>query len=157
MAALDMTLTHTNVNSGTPVYLFGADIKYIWKNLIRADAMQGLHDISEVEYAGFENPIIMITGVIDVNSSQSNIITQSLLMDFAQCCDGTNNLVLTVYTEGEGTGTYLKGRPTAGYSVGGTYIDNLKVVIKDFSISFGVPESKEGRIWNYTIELVETA
>ena len=158
MSASDITLQHPNVNGGTAVQCNGATIRYAWKNLIRADPVEGKHDICEVEYAGFENPKIILTGTIDVDDTSSNVITQSLLLDFAQACDGTNSITLTVKAAGEsGTGTYLKGRPTAGYSVGGTYTNSLKVVFETISINFGVPESKEGKIWNYQVTMVETA
>lgn len=158
MAAADITLQQLNVNGNVAVECKGATVKYTWKNIVRNDAILGKSDIAEVEYGGFQNPIIIITGVIDVDDDSANMMTQSLLFDFAQCVDGTNNLVLTVTSSGEsGTGTHLKGRPAAGYSVGGSYTDSLNIVIKVFSMNFGAISSREGRIWSYSIECVETA
>lgn len=49
-----------------------------------------------------------------------------------------------------------KGRPTAGYSVGGTYTDTLKVVVDNFSMSSSVAETLEGARVNYSVSLIES-
>jgi len=154
--ATDMTLQHDSVNSGTAVLLNGATLSYSWKNIADARPTQGKNDINPAEYAGFENPRIIISGTIDVSDVNPNIMTQALLTDFAMADLSTTPITLTVQT-GLGTSTrYLKGRPTAGYNVGGTMTDFIYVQIASFDISFGTPESNEGCIWNYTVEMIET-
>lgn len=157
MSATDVTLQHTDVNSGTAVNMNVHSVSYGWKNMASVSPIQGKFDIATADFVGFENPVMTITGTIDVDDGTSNMVTQSLLMDFAQADLSSGDLTLTVTAAGEGgTGTYLKGRPSTGYSVGGTYTNSLKVQVLGFSINFGVPESREGRIWNYNLELVET-
>lgn len=155
--ATDATLQHNDVNSNTAVSLNNVTIKYAWKNIVKQDPIPGKGDISEVDYNGFENPIIILTGWIDTDDTSSNLINHSLLLDFAQANNSSNTTKLTITCVGEDTtATYLKGRPSTGYSVGGTYRDFLLVQVKNFSFNFGVPKSKEGRIWGYTIEFTET-
>lgn len=157
MVATDITLQHSTINGGVAVEMVGATVKYSWKNLTNAPPVEGKFDIVEAEYAGFENPNIVISGTIDVDDDSSNIITQQLLMDFAQADLSVDDLTLTVTAAGEGgTGTVLKGRPSAGYSVGGTYTDSLKVQVINFDVTFSAQESKEGRIWSYSLVVKET-
>jgi len=154
MMAADITLQHTDVNGGVAVELNGATVQYGWKNLTNADPLIGHNDIAEVDYAGFENPTLSVQGIIDVDDITANRITQSLLMDFAQADTSTNKVVLTVTTGS--IPTYLKGRPAAGYSVGGTYLNYMNCIVTGFSLTFGVPETREGQGWTYTITLLET-
>jgi hypothetical protein len=152
----DMTLQHANVNGAIAVALKGATLSYEWKNIGGAKPVQSKFDIAEADYTGFENPVIKVTGTIDIDVTTSNVLTQSLLLDFAQ---QAIDLKLTVFCAGQDSilGVYLKGRPVAGYSIAGTYTDYVMCFLVGFSLNFGVPDSKEGRIWTYVIELQETA
>lgn len=153
----DATLQHADVNSGNAVELNLESFKLGWKNLVKTVPVGGKYDITESEFYGFENPVIVISGNIDTDDTSSNLITQALLMDFAQASNHTDKTKLTITCTGEdATAVYLKGRPTAGYSIGGTYTNYIYVQIMNVNIESSVPESQEGRLMRYTIEMVET-
>ena len=151
-----ITLTHASVNGGVAVDLGAADVSYGWKNLTKTDPVEGKFDISETDYSGFENPIITIRGVMDVDDATANQITQALLIDFA-LLRSTTPITLTVQAGG-GTANKgkLRGRPAAGYSVGGSLTTTMKVVIDSFDISFSTTTAEEGQRWDYSITLQET-
>jgi len=155
MTIADITLTNPNVNSGTAVKLGGAKVTYNWKSLIKPNTVPNKHDISEVTNNGMEAPLINISGVIPIDESITNHISQSLLIDFATCLTGDTTLVVTA---GKTGGTTLKGRPSAGYGTTGsnTYTSSIIVSIRSFSIVFAADETREGECWNYSLILQET-
>lgn len=159
MVGADITLQNSNVRWNSKVKLNGASVTYNWKNITKSDPVPGKYDTVEAYYGGFENPRIVINGYIDVNAnplySGSACITQNLLMDFAQEGASTTYLVVSTGTETSGT-AMLNGRPTAGYSVGGTYLPYLKVQIDGFTLNTSANDSREGHFWNYSIEMHET-
>lgn len=154
-----VTLQCPQVNGGTEVELYNTVVTKGWKNLTNSTPVPGKFDIVETDVAGFENPKINLTGVIDVGDIPSNFLTESLLMDFAQVqFDGTSStaIKLTVSSGADGsTDVYLKGRPSAGYSVGGTYRDFIYIIIEDWSITFDSQVTDERR-WNFNINCTET-
>jgi hypothetical protein len=155
MVATDMTLTNPNVNSGTAVVLQGAKFSWTWKNLTKNEAVEGKYDIQESRFGGFLSPKMSLSGFINVDEVPTNSLTQSLLMDFLQEKSATTTLVILTGT----SGTYFKGRPTAGYSVGGTYVNSLKIQLETANINFathGGDQSTEGHGWPYTINFHET-
>ena len=97
----------------------------------------------------------VITGTIPIDDAISNHISQDLLVDFATVKSG--DIILAV-TAGKTGGTKLKGRPSGGYETDGaqTLSNNIKVQVESFSISFSARESREGEMWTYTLNLVET-
>jgi hypothetical protein len=156
MAYVSVTLQHTSVNGGVAVDLFAQSWSFSWKNRIDNTPSDGAHDIVEVDKDTFENPIITIQGIIDARSSVANRATQALLMDFAQVDTSTNKIKLVLGADDRTPAFYVKGRPTAGYSVGGTYLDYLYVEIDSFSISSSTEEVSEGACVNYSLTLVES-
>jgi len=159
----DATLLHNDVNSNTAVDLNMVSFTYAWKNITKADPPVGQFDIQEADFAGFENPVLVIRGIIDTDDTTANRITQSLLADFAQADNSTNQTTLTITCAGEAdsadTVGYLKGRPTLGYrdpSLGNTYLNAIKVQVTSFNIRAGYPGSIEGRKWEYTLNVIES-
>ena len=153
MVVADIKIRNPNVNSGATCSLNGADFSFVWKNLTNRDPAPTSYDIVEAHYAGFENPTLVINGYIDVDNVLSNTITQSLLMDYAQVKTGDTKLVITHGVTG---GTILKGRPTAGYSIGGTYTDYVLIQIDGFNYAGSAQESREGHFVRYSIQAHET-
>jgi len=153
----DGTLQHASVNGGVAVDILLADVSWAWKNITKSAPVEGKYDISEVEQGGFENPKLELTGYIDTDSNASNTLTQALLMDFLQADNTTNKTTLTITCVGEDeTAEYLKGRPSAGYSIGGAYTNSLKVQLETASLKFGTMSSKEGRVWTYKLTMTES-
>lgn len=52
--------------------------------------------------------------------------------------------------------TVLEGRPSAGYSVGGTALDTIKVVVKSFTIDSNAQNVEHGARIAYNLTLVES-
>jgi len=155
-----ITLQHSDVNSGTAVDLLGAvTVDYAWTNLTNTTPIPGKFDIAESDVGGFENPKMVIRGVIDVGDMGSNTLTPNLLKDFAQIkFAGTTGtaIKLTIKSGGDGsTDVYLTGRPDGGYTVGGSYNNYFYGVIESFSIKFDTNTTNE-RKWDYNITFVET-
>lgn len=153
-----VTLQHTSVNSGTAVDLRAFNVRYAWKNIIKHNPQTGNKDVVEVDDAGMENPLIVIDGLIDTDDGASNVITQELLLDFANA-PTANDITLTVWIDGEdGSSTVIKGRPSSGYNdtPPRTYTNTLKVWVDSFSININAKTTKDGRVWGYTIKLLET-
>lgn len=154
-----ITIQHAEVNSGTAVILPASVATYTWSGLTNTTPIPGKWDIAETDVGGFENPKIIVRGTIDVGDMGTNWITQSLLMDFAQVqFDGTSAkaIKLTVSAGADGTtDEYLQGRPSAGYSIGGTYLDYIYVIVNGFTITFDSNVVDE-RKWDYNITFNET-
>jgi len=148
------TITHTLVNSGTAVNLYGVDISYGWKSLSDVSPAESSYDIVPCQSKGFENPTINVTGVIDVNNVGTNELTQQLLINFATLQTTTPiTFALTC-----GTNSYaLGGRPSGGYSTSGTQTlgSTISVFIDSFNISLD-SSSDRNHIWRYSINFIET-
>lgn len=157
MATADATLKNTNVNSGTAVLLGAEQINYSWKNMVNTNTVSSKFGISEATFSGFESPTIVVRGVIPIDDSITNHISQKLLIDFATCISGDTYLKVTA---GETGGTILGGRPTSGYETDGDQTldttDGITVQIVSFNINFSARETREGQAWNYTLTMVET-
>lgn len=156
---VDIKLTHPDVNGGDAVELQGVKVTYAWGNLVQGKPIIGIGDIAEKGQNGFENPIININGVWDIddqtdlNTPADGLICQKLLVDFSTL-RSTTPMTLSIHA-GENQ-TELGGRPSGGYSSGAnTLSTTISVTIKEFKIMFGTG-IKEGQRWDYSITLVET-
>jgi len=153
-----ITLQHDDVNGGTEVDMVVDSIKYGWKNISKRTPTVNRRDIAEVDVATMENPIINMTGYIDIDNT-TNKITQSLLLDFA-LASVSSDLVLTIKIDSpDGATLYIYGRPSTGYdaTIPRTYSNTINVWIDSFDINLSSRVIKEGKIWMYSITLVETA
>jgi len=154
------TFQHESVNSGTAVKLYNYEITYGWRNLVKITPAPFAYDITEANYLGFENPVITISGSIPIedipspNTGSNAILTQDYLIDFAIACK-TQPITLTI-SAGDTNVVYLKGRPSGGYSVGGSLTNSINIIILDFNVKFSSRETKEGSVWNYSITCRET-
>lgn len=160
-------MQHDDVNSGNEVFFNVTSANFSWKNLKNTNPVPGRWDIVETDVGGFENPIIVINGTsdlgdttavdVDGDSVNETAMTIPLLMDFAQVkFTGNNPIKLTIASGGDGTtNVFMKGRPSAGYSVGGTYRDFMYVTIDSFN--YDIPsEYVDQRRLNFSINCTET-
>ena len=149
--AQDVQLICPNVNSGTAVVFQGATLNYAWQNLTRTTPLTGQFTIAETQVSGYENPKIVITGFIDTNQSTTNIVTQSLLQDFAsvayQSGDSDTHITLSVSTGS--TNTFLKDYNHSN--------DSVRVVVENFNLTLDAADADLGHLWRYSLTLVETA
>ena len=146
-----ITFQNTAVNSGTAVVLQSATVTYSWSNLTNSTPVPGKYAVVETDVGGWENPKIIIRGVIDVGNIPTNHLTQALLTSFAKLqFDGTTTtpVKVTVVSGGDGTiDVYLRNNDdTQNY---------LYCVVDSFNIKFGTDVVNE-RKWVYSITLTET-
>ena len=142
-------LKSDEVNSGTDVKFNGSTLTYAWRNTTRATPLTSKFDIAEAQITGYENPRITITGFIDTDSDEENIVTQSLLQDFAKVkYDGTDAKSIYLSVSTGRNSTFIKD-----YTHTNNYI---KVVIENFNLTIDAADSDFGHLWRYTINLVET-
>lgn len=172
-------MTQSSVNSGTTVDLQGATVRYTWKALTNSTPIPGKFGLVETDVGGFENPKLILTGIIDAGSIATNTINQDLLRAFAKIqFDGSNTgtggaikLVVSagVYgckIDGVDAPSYTTQSTCEGAS--GTWTDTgilkdatstnkyLWVIIEDFQFSLDTSVVGE-RKWRYSITCVETS
>jgi len=154
----DITLTHASVNSGTAVNMSAIDVNIQYERMTKADPVEGKNDIVEVDLGGFgENPVIFVSGIIEVTDLPNNTITQAFLLDFKQATSAiTMEIIGGSYSGSPSNNQRIRGRPTGGYSLGGTLTSTLSVVLRRFSIRLASDENL-GAVWRYQAEFVETA
>lgn len=169
MATSDALLSHPSVNSGNGVELNGVEVNFAWKNNNTTKPVLGTYDIAETSYEGFENPKIILRGVIDIDAqsgintpatnpvTSKKLICQKLLVDFA-AIKSTTPLTLTIFSGNNATQNRLGGRPAGGYNSSGsnTLANTLSVAVESFDVRFGTSSAKEGQRWDYSITFVET-
>lgn len=160
-------LQQENVNSDNEVFLNLTDLDYSWSGLTNSTPVPGKWDTVESDVGGFENPQIVVSGVVDLGDSSlvdvdndgtsETPMSIPLMLDFAQVrFTGNNPIKLTVATGGDGTtNVFVKGRPGDGYSVGGTYRDFIYVIVDSFSFNITSETINERRL-NFNITFVET-
>jgi len=156
MAEADATLTNANVNSGTAVLLNARSVTYAWSNITKPTPADGKYDIVTSHFGGFENPKIVVQGIIDNRRAIANSMTHVLLVNFAACKAGTTALKVNYGT----TPTILGGRPTAGYvSTGSNTLDTtngIDVQIENFNINIDYSADASGQVWRYQLTMHET-
>lgn len=155
----EVTLTHSLVNGGIAVTINNVEVSYGWKNLVNVDPAEAYYDIVPSQNKGFENPTIKLTGVIDIEDVDTNEMTQEHLVNFATLRNSTP-ISLSISAGGLGAGgtaTYLKGRPSGGYSTDGSnsLSNSINIIIDSFDFDFDTG-SEQGHIWNYSITFHET-
>ena len=88
----DTTLSSSAVNSGTPVNLGGTEISVAHGNFVKSPAYPGklttTDAIGEVDFLGWNNPTIVVQGVINDKAPITNSATVSLLKDFVKDTSG---------------------------------------------------------------------
>jgi len=94
---------HDAVNSGDPIILNGVDVKYLWKNLSKAEPIPGKFAVPEMDTAGFEAPTITLGGIIDVNSDTTTkgYIKSLARIEFDGSSSGTNGAITLLVGTGD--------------------------------------------------------
>lgn len=147
--AQQIMLTNPLVNGGIAVEFNGATLQYVWKSLTRADPLTNSFTVNEAQTAGFENPRMSITGFVNTDDSGINIVTQSLLQDFASVpYDGTSATATTLSVSTGITNTFVKNYNNTN--------DNVRVIIDSFNMTVDAADSKLGHFWRYSLQLIET-
>jgi len=140
-----VTLYNVSVNGGVIFTISGTKVDYVWKNLTNYKPIPGKFGISEVDNAGFENPKITLSGVIDSNADST---TLGILKGFAKLqFDGTSATAVKVaMASGESDYLIQDASDTNNY---------LYCVIESFNFGFDTTV-REGAKILYQIFLRET-
>lgn len=153
MADRGIYLYNSTVNSGTAVWLKGAECRKGWKNLNTHKPSSGSYNIVEVDQAGWENPIFKIRGMIEVDDTDSDIITESLITLFARAY--TAKSYLSVAMSGDTIVPLSDSEgDTSETTNGGKTGKWIPVRVKDFDIPVDT-SSEKAHFINYSITLVE--
>lgn len=154
-----ITLKSTDINSGNAVWLTESTVNFGHKDLIKVTPVEGKRDIVEADRAGFENPVIKISGIINVDelsgtytiNDESNCskITQDLLFDFSK--EEDYDIFLKIGTGTAAIPVYVKGEDSAN----NVDTNTIKVVVRNWNIIIDTT-SDGGHFWRYNIQLVET-
>lgn len=153
-ANMNVQLKNSGINSGTAITVFTTDFNIGWKNLTDSKPIPAAYDIAEVDFVGYEGPIITVKGLLDL-TNLSTYLTYAHLINFIT--RRTNDTYLKFTNNNYGLG----GRPSTGYS---STADNtldttngFKVQIKSFTIK-GIKKNDddEDRL-DFSMTLIETA
>ena len=145
-------LYNSAVNSGTAVRCNGASFDYGWSNLLRGAPVPGKFDITIMKVGGWENPKINLQGTIDVDSSDSNVMTEVLLKNFARAHDSQTSISIGIGVSGTITPISTSTASVSETTNGGKTGVWIPVVIKSFSV---LPQGERGHILNYKINFIE--
>jgi len=158
MAAI--TLTNSNVNSGTAVTLYGAKLTYGWKSLTVNKPIQQYFGKSEVQFNGWENPIINLTFIIRPNDNGTNVMSWELWNDFIRQKPTSSNQTTLNITTGGLTSNGISGSTAvfSSYALDTTTtgVQNIPVVIKSASVNIDPSDSNNGYFWFVNAQLIET-
>jgi len=138
-------LYNVSVNGGVIFTISGTKVSYVWKNITNYKPVPGKFDVSEVDVAGFENPKISLSGVIDSNADST---TMGILKSFAKLqFDGTTTTAIKL-TLASGTDDVLikDSSDTNEY---------IYCIIESFNFDFDT-SVKEGAKILYQLVLRET-
>lgn len=151
---MSVQLKNSGINSGTAVNVFCQDITIGWKNLTDTKPIPSAYDIPEVDFVGYEGPIMTIKCVLDT-TNLSSYLTYQQLIDFTTRRTATTTLKLLNNSYG------LGGRPTGGYSSTATNsldtTNGFDVQIRTFTIKAAKTSDGEEDRLDCTIVLTETA
>jgi len=144
-----VSMLQSSVASGETVTLNGVSVNYIWKNITNSEPVPGKFGTAEVDVAGFENPQIRLSGLIDVDadSTTAGYIKAFAKIKFDGTNSGTGGAIKLIVASGD-TPEYLKGSSDSN--------NYIWVIIKAFNITFNNSDSIDGQKWSWNIDLVET-
>ena len=148
------------VNGGTAIILDTTltSFAYSLKNMVSADPVPNKevsstqkYGIAQVDKIGMNNPIITITGTIDVDDIASNEITLELIKDIARVrYDGTATTAIILNIQSGKNGA----SPTdiKNYNSSST---NIRVILDSVDVR-GDQTSEQLHLLNYTLNFIET-
>ena len=142
-----ITIQNPTVNSGTALTINGVSFSYTWKVLNNVKPVPGKYATVEADVSGFENPMLNISGVIDIAQDQT---TDRLLKLFGRVkFDGTSATAtkLTI-SLGVDVTHYIQDYDGSN--------DFLYVIIDNIVFNVSQAEAKEGERLNFTMTLKET-
>jgi len=144
-----VTLKCASVNSGTAVNLNCRRVRYTYKNNIRADPLASSYTLSECEHRGFENPRIMLTGVIS-DDAGTNEITEILLKEFAKIKNEQLTLQIMWGSTGkERTFTNFEGSSISGSETG------IPVIVDSIDFDIDPSQAHNAHILPFVLNLIE--
>ena len=144
-----ITLIAGSVNGGVAVDLNANGARYAYSNNLKADPIASSYALTEVEHRGFENPRLVVNGVIR-DIAGVNEVTEKLLKQFAKVKGEELILkMVTGSTGNESTFSNANGVTDAGSSEG------IPLTIETFNIEIDVKTIRDAHNLHYTINFIE--
>ena len=153
---------NANVNGGVAVKLYDSQVTFDYKRNVSGEPVPGKqtsnrYEIVTLNRCGISNPAITITGSIDIEITETDMITEKLLKDFWR--DVTGDTYLTIGAGNIGTEESPSVVGISNYK--GTYdtnagtANNIKIEIT--GVNFTITAATErGHFISYTINATES-
>jgi hypothetical protein len=139
-----VTLTHPNINGGSPVRLLCNDVRIAGKKNVNAQPSVNVTQISRALTQSFENPVYTINPVYITNDSNTFTYEDCLVL-YKMRYDNTNAAILNVRF---GNNRFLVSADTQS--------TNIKVLLEDYTYNINARDSKDGYRPKLDLKLVET-
>ena len=154
-----LTDTEGDINSGTAIEMNCIDIQYTMGISVQAPQQPGksvtvlTHSslLAVGDFIGFANPIITITGYIEVDSDVANTVTMRLLQQMSK---SGNKLTLTDKYDTDASDYRISG--LTGIFPNET-VTTISCIAKGLQVGTSQMLVKEGRVIKYVLTLQEVA
>ena len=143
-----VTLTNSNINSGSPMKLLAAQISYKWVNLVSVYPRPGAFDITPTTMQGWQNPGINITFILEQNNPTTGTINMSQLMQVVK----NSTSALTYLSITTGISDVLFG----SYATSSTAVTSIPIQIKDIGFNIDPSDNINSDKLMVTMNCVET-
>jgi hypothetical protein len=144
-------LINDNITGSTGVKLAVlGSITYGWQNLVSADPTNTAFDKTEVQFNGWENPIINLSFAIPIEDNPSGFITWATW----------NSIVKNEYID---SSTLTKLQVVVGSAdtsltsyATSTSTTLIPVQVKGFTLNLGAGDSNDANFWIINAQFIET-
>lgn len=138
--------------SSTSVKLLNGKFSYGWKNMVSADPSNGAFNATEVQYTGWENPIISLIFYIPVENLPVGTMTWALWNEYAKNQEIGTSATQTLLS------VVVGNNDTAFISYANSVAtSDIPVVIKTFNVDFSPADSQDAGFWTVKATLLETS
>ena len=151
-------VTITNSTLGIDKKMYGASATYSWKNLSTSKPVQHGYKNTEVQFSGWENPVIKMTVYFpQLNSADTEFITYDEFMTIVKNKPTLTNVTYLSFSTGiAGNETDKQFKSYADSETETIGKSSIPVTIMDFNLSLSAKEGKDGSFWTAQITFRET-
>lgn len=146
-----ITLQCDALTPSTAIRLLNSDFSYSWQNLVVADPTNTAFDKTEVQFNGWENPLINLTFHIPIDNTPANSMTWALWNSFVKNeYNGATSTQIRMTMVVGSTDTSLFSYATSSSTA------SIPVVIKGYSLRASPTDSNGANFWTINAQLIET-
>jgi hypothetical protein len=139
------------MSTTTAVKLLNSDFSYSWQNMISNDPTNTAFDKTEVQFSGWENPLINLTFHIPIDLTIPSTMTWALWNQFVKNeYDGSANTQIKLSMVVGSTDTSLVSYATSSSTA------SIPVQIKGYSLRISPTDSNGANFWTINAQLIET-